>query len=121
VAEDDAEMRELMVGALQRDEYEVRGLGSGLALFDELRRMRADDTPMPALIVSDMRMPGLDGLSLLSRVRGWGLSVPFILVTAFASEETMAEARAGGATAVFSKPFDVDDLRLAAMYVLDGV
>ncbi len=118
IAEDDEEMRRLLCEAFVFEGYRVAAVGSGLELFDTLRRSR--DTGMePAIVVSDIRMPGLTGLDVLNRIRGWGCKMPVILITAFGDEETLAVASRMGATAVFNKPFDIDDLRTAVAYFLE--
>jgi CheY-like chemotaxis protein len=77
-----------------------------------------DRAELPALIVSDVRMPGMSGLRVVEAIRRWGLRMPIILITAFGSEETLNEAFQLGATAVLSKPFDIDDLRAAVCCLL---
>lgn len=114
VAEDDAELRRLIVISLEQDGYDVVDVGSGLELYDEVRRIHRAGG-MPELILSDIRMPGLSGLMLLRLMRHWGWRCPIILVTAFGSEETLNEAFELQATAVLSKPVDMDDLRTAVM------
>jgi CheY-like chemotaxis protein len=119
VAEDDPEMRGVIVETLLRDGAEVSEAASGLMLFDRLRRLAATDQ-MPHLLISDVRMPGLTGLQVLSMMRERGWSVPIILITAFGDEETHNEASRLGATAVFDKPFEVDDLRMAVLHFAKG-
>jgi DNA-binding response OmpR family regulator len=65
-----------------------------------------------SLIITDVRMPGRDGLAILRGLRHYPWCPPFMLVTAFGDPETHAEARRLGATAVFDKPFDLDSLRV---------
>ncbi len=112
LAEDDPNMRRLMARALRRDGYHVVELDSGASLDAEARRLEALGS-VPSLIVSDIRMPGMSGLEVLRRVRALGWEIPIVLVTAFGDEETLNDAARDGATVVFSKPFDLDDLRLA--------
>ena len=117
LAEDDDAMRRLLGDALIGDGYEVIELASGRALLDYLDQAagRAD---APALIVSDVRMPGLSGLQVLRAIRSWGWSVPVIMITAFADEQIRHAVRMAGAACMFSKPLDVDDLRTAVMHFL---
>lgn len=116
VAEDDNEMRRLLVETLNQDGYEVLTAGSGLELFDRLREAK-EDSDLPKLIVSDIRMPGLSGLQVLRTVQKWGMAIPVILITAFPDEETLSEAEQYGAAAILSKPFEMDDLRTAVLYL----
>ena len=69
-------------------------------------------------MVSDVRMPGLTGLEVLEAIRSWEHEMPVLLITAFGDMETINTARRLNTTAVFNKPFDVDDLRIAVMYFL---
>ena len=109
VAEDDPDMRRLLVTVLERFGYRVEGVASGVALYDALRRLRSGGEP-PALILSDVRMPGLDGVRLVEYVRGWGWTIPVVLITAFCDDELLDRAWAAGATLVLSKPFPMADL-----------
>ncbi len=117
VAEDDEEMRRLVTRALRRDGYDVIAAadGDGLArlLAESLRGGREPD-----LIVSDVRMPHLDGLQLVAGLRAAGSHVRVILVSAFADAATFESAARLGVVHVLSKPFDLDDLRTVAMNLL---
>lgn len=112
VAEDDHEMRRLLQQALRRDGYEVVALASGTALLE--RMIERDDEDLDVdLVVSDVRMPGLLGTDVLRVLRDRGCTVPVILITAFCEERLANHAVHLGAAALFSKPFDIDDLRTA--------
>jgi DNA-binding NtrC family response regulator len=63
------------------------------------------------IVVSDVRMRGLDGISLLEQVRALSPRVKVILITGHPSPEVAAEAMAKGAFEYISKPFKTDDLR----------
>jgi CheY-like chemotaxis protein len=112
VAEDDAEMRRLLVSTLRKDGYEVLEARNG---HDILERM-ADGLLVRGsasfdLILSDIRMPGPSGLEILEQLRRWGYRSPVVLITAFGDKALHAEAERLGATAVFDKPFDLRALR----------
>jgi signal transduction histidine kinase len=70
------------------------------------------DSFQPDVIVSDINMPELDGLSLLRRLRERGDAPPVILVTAYGSQERVLEALRAGAYDYIAKPFEVDELRV---------
>ncbi len=111
VVEDDPEMRALIASTLRCDGYavvELRGGDAFIAYLGDTLRQAA--LPRVDAIVSDIRMPGLSGMDLLAGLRKVS-TIPFILITAFGSPETHAEARSLGATAVLDKPFDMDELR----------
>ena len=62
------------------------------------------------LILLDMHMPRMGGLELLKQVRGLGVNVPVIMITANADNKAAAEALSGGVFAYISKPFDIRHL-----------
>ncbi len=119
--EDDAEMRKLVARVLERDGNEVVAVADGDQALDWLGLCLFDGSleNVPALIVSDIRLPQFSGLELLEGMLCATASVPVILITAFPSEETYAEAFELGAVRVLAKPFDLDTLRLAVRAVLD--
>ncbi|MFO7578063.1 MAG: response regulator [Pelovirga sp.] len=105
LAEDDAELRELLALVLEGAGYRVTQCANGLQL---LRQMESADDH--ALIISDLRMPGLSGLEVLERQCGRELATPFICMTAFGDEQTHNNARQLGAVATIDKPFDLDEM-----------
>jgi len=113
VADDDAEMRAVMARALARDGYRVSLARDGVDLLRALRG-GPGHPGLPDMVVTDVRMPGIGGLEIVSHLRSWGYAAPILVVTAFGAAETAEDALARGATAFFSKPFDLDDLRTAA-------
>jgi DNA-binding response OmpR family regulator len=115
VAEDDDEMRRLLCDAFEYDGYDVIDLANGRDLFNLLRRA-LELGRGPDIVVSDIRMPEMTGLEILKRIREQDAKMPIILITAFGDEETINEASNLGATALFDKPFDIDDLRIAVAY-----
>jgi len=109
VAEDDAALRRLLTRALDAAGYAVTSADTGPALLMSLWRA-ALHSRLPALIVSDIRMPGRSGLEVARVLRDKGWSVPVILITAFVDEDVVTLGQRVGAAAVLSKPFDLDDL-----------
>jgi DNA-binding NtrC family response regulator len=111
LAEDDTEMRRLLVSALLRERCEVIEARNGLQLWEQLERAVRGQQHELDLIISDVRMPGRSGLDVLRVLRRTDRQTPVILITAFGDPDTHAEAYKLGALAVFNKPFDLDDLR----------
>src|SRR5262249_60750933 len=106
VVEDNAEMNRFLVEELARD-YRV------VSAFDGVEGLEVARARKPDLVVSDVMMPGLDGLALLRALRDdVDLSAaPVILLTARADEETLLEGLSGGADDYLSKPFSARELR----------
>lgn len=105
VAEDDADMRSMLVHVLREDGHLVDPEECGASLLSRLRRR-----PDPALVVTDLRMPWLDGLEVLERAQQSGRWVPAIVVTGYADDGVRARARALDVP-VLQKPVDLAALR----------
>ena len=120
VIEDDAEMRRLIAHTLERAGYAVVTARSGSEAVAWLGLCVFDGSlaNVPALIVSDIRLPDFSGLDLLEVMISALEDVPMVLITGFPSRETYAEAFELGAVRVLSKPFEFEDLLSAVRSVL---
>ena len=111
IAEDDDEFRAALCEGFQDAGYQVTSCRHGVDLVRELRSLETPARPEEFdVIVSDIRMPGITGLSVLAGLRGMDGIPPIILITAFGDEETHAEARELGAAALLDKPFEMSEL-----------
>ncbi|HEU0195633.1 MAG TPA: nitrogen regulation protein NR(I) [Nevskiaceae bacterium] len=104
VVDDDASMRFVLERALQRAELAVRMFPGAAELLDAL----ADGSP-PRVLVTDIRMPGVDGLQLMERVRGAQPALPVVIITAHSDLDSAVASFKGGAFEYLAKPFDLDD------------
>jgi len=119
LADDDADMREMVASALRKDGYEVIEARDGWQMLQYLATHASDEEDSPIdLVISDMRMPGKNGLDVLAGLRWADPSTPFILITGFGDMQTHMEARRLGASAVFDKPFDIEHLRNVVLNLL---
>jgi CheY-like chemotaxis protein len=98
VVEDEPAIREVVADLLQNEGYAVRQAADGLQAIDELE---VDDVD---LVLSDVRMPRLDGPSLARRLRGRGHAIPVVLMSAADVEVDLPGVR------FLPKPFDRDHL-----------
>jgi len=123
LAEDDEELRSLLTLTLARAGYAVVALEDGYELADYVSLTQVCGGPLrpPDLILSDIRMPGRTGLEVLAQAQSAGLSCPVILLSAFADEETRAEARRLGVSACLDKPVDLDVLKETVRQTASGV
>jgi len=117
VAEDDPEMRRVVVDALKRDGYDVSEAPDGGRLLVAITAHYTHAEAEVDLIISDVRMPICSGLEILENLRRTKCDVPIILMTAFGDDETRARAAAAGAI-LFDKPFALADLRAVVADVL---
>jgi FixJ family two-component response regulator len=89
----------------------IHSLGHTVASFGSaeefLRSGRLDDT---ACLVSDVKMPGMDGIELQSRLRQQGCRLPVIFITAHPDTHARSRAMASGAVGFLNKPFRDDEL-----------
>ncbi|MCG6534611.1 MAG: response regulator, partial [Syntrophales bacterium LBB04] len=112
VIDDDLVACEFLQEALSRSGYEVDTYTSAREALD-------GDPSRYDLLISDIRMPEMDGLTFLREVHERWPEIPFILVTAYGSLETTMEALRLGAWDYISKPFSPEAIRNMVRKVLD--
>src|SRR5262252_5785763 len=113
VVEDDVAMRAMLREALEDDGYAVETAENGRAGVERVRKGGVD------LVVSDVKMPDLDGLDMLREIKAVSPSPHVITITAFGSIDTAIRAVKLGAFDYITKPFDVDRLILSVQKALD--
>ena len=120
VAEDDDELRTLLAQAFRRDGHDVIEVADGPALVECLVSVQRNGSPLDRhdVVVSDIHMPGFSGLQVLASFHNLALDTPFIVISAFADATTQEDARQMGAAAFFSKPFDIDALRVTVSHLI---
>jgi len=114
VVDDEASMREVLRILLEKEGHEVllaEDGSAGLAV--------AAASPLD-LIISDVRMPRLDGVRFLAALREAGCHSPVIMVTAYASSDSAIQAMKCGAFDYITKPFKVEELKLVIRRALEG-
>jgi response regulator RpfG family c-di-GMP phosphodiesterase len=105
VVEDEAGMRLLLQTVLEVEGYQVEVAESGEVALELLR---ARDYQ---LLITDLRMPGLDGMELLRQARAWHPELSVIMVTGYATIDNAVAALRRGVNDYLTKPFDIQDLR----------
>ncbi|HZZ85683.1 MAG TPA: sigma-54 dependent transcriptional regulator [Anaeromyxobacteraceae bacterium] len=106
VVDDEEPIRHLLSVFLTGHGYEVRSVGDGVQALVELRARDYD------LVLSDVRMPGLDGLSLLAEARRVRPDLTFVAMSAYGSHDAAIAAVKAGAYDYVSKPFKPDEVLL---------
>jgi two-component system, OmpR family, response regulator MprA len=111
LVDDDASIRRMLERTLAAEGYDVAAVSDGGAA------MAAVERSVPDAIVLDVAMPGLDGLSVTRRLRGKGLAVPILLLTARDALEERVAGLDAGADDYLVKPFEARELaaRLRAL------
>lgn len=106
VVEDDVAMRDLLTEELAEAGYEVRAAGSAASGLEIARSDRFD------VIITDLRMPEMDGFDLIRGVRVLADPPHVVMITAFGSIETAIRAVKLGAYDYITKPFEIEELIL---------
>ena len=113
IVDDDASQRRLVEFWLKEEGYSTLTAGDGSAAL-QLFEQKA-----PALVISDIRMPGLSGLDLLTRIKSVNADTPVILITAFATVNDAVEAMKLGAADYILKPLNPDELKVDVQRALE--
>jgi excisionase family DNA binding protein len=114
VVDDEESIRDLLSKTLALAEYEVETASDATAALDRMRRTEYD------LLVADLKMPGMDGLTLIKQARTIKADLPIIIITGFSSESSAIEAVNLGVTGYLTKPFRVPQVLAAAARALGG-
>jgi FixJ family two-component response regulator len=104
IVDDDESMREALVGLMESHGYSARAFESAASFLASDSRRRTD------CLITDIQMPGMTGLEMLSRLAAAGESLPTILLTVRPDQGARAEALRAGVCCYLSKPFDEGDL-----------
>ena len=112
VVDDEAAIRDMLSKALSLAEYDVETAPDGRAAIDRLRANQYD------LLVTDLRMPGIDGLAVIREARRLRPDLPVIIITGYSSEASAIEAIDLGVSGYLTKPFRVPKVLAAAAKAL---
>ncbi|MEZ4287977.1 MAG: sigma-54 dependent transcriptional regulator [Polyangiales bacterium] len=105
IADDEANLRRIVSAQLERDGYDVFTAADGQEAVESLAQNHID------LLITDLKMPRLDGMGLLKSVMGSHPHLPVIMITAHGTVDTAVEALKLGAFDYVTKPFDRTELR----------
>src|SRR4051794_10275735 len=112
IVDDEDVVRDSLFHWFQSEEYNVEAATNAA---DALRLIGAKPFDV---VIADIRMPGMDGLQLLERIRAEELDTAVIVITGYASVETAIRALKQGAFDYVTKPFDPDDLSISVRNAL---
>jgi excisionase family DNA binding protein len=112
VADDESSIRELLAKTLALAEYDVDTAPDGRAALERLRLGNYD------LLIADLKMPGMDGLTLIREAKRLKADLPVIIITGFSTESSAIEAVNLGVAGYLTKPFRVPQVLAAAARAL---
>src|SRR3954451_19499013 len=104
VADDEQNLRRVLVALLRREGHEVLQASNGLEAIDQLADVD--------VVITDLRMPGADGMEVLRSAAKHHPHVPVIMITAYGSVGQAVEAIKAGAFDYIEKPFEEDSIRV---------
>src|SRR6266702_1712190 len=113
IVDDELSMRDFLAILLEREGYQTERAASAEAALNMLDSAGYD------LIISDVSMPGLDGLALLQKVKMISPEIAVLLVTAFTTAEQAVEAMKLGAYDYIAKPFKVEEIKVLVRNALE--
>ena len=114
VVDDEPSIRDLLAKTLALAEYDVDTASDGSSALDRLRETRGAYD----LMIADLRMPGMDGLTLIREVKHINANIPIIIITGFSTESSAIEAVNLGVAGYLTKPFRVPQVLAAAAKAL---
>jgi two-component system response regulator (stage 0 sporulation protein F) len=115
IVDDQFGIRILLTEIFKKEGYSTFHAANGLQAIDLVQNEKPD------LILLDMKIPGMDGVEILRRVRQINTDVKVIIMTAYGELDMIQEAKNLGALTYFSKPFDIDEIRSSVNEYLNGV
>src|SRR5829696_3931310 len=112
VVDDESSIRDLLSKTLALAEYDVDTAPDGRAALERLRLYPYD------LLIADLKMPGMDGLTLIREAKRYKADLPVIIITGFSTESSAIEAVNLGVAGHLTKPFRVPQVLAAAARAL---
>jgi excisionase family DNA binding protein len=112
VADDEASIRELLQKTLALADYDVDVASDGRAAIERLRTLSYD------LLITDLKMPGADGLSVIREARRYRPDLPIIIITGYSTEASAIEAIDLGVSGYLTKPFRIPKVLATAAKAL---
>jgi len=113
IVDDSQESREICQRVLQREGYGVQSVDDAKKALDELKGTRFN------LVITDLKMPEMDGMSLLKNIKEIHPEICVIVMTGYPDKESKAKAIELGASGYLTKPLDVSELITAVKSCLE--
>ena len=112
VVDDEASIRDLLAKTLALAEYDVDVAADGRSALERMRLYPYD------LLIADLRMPGMDGLTVIREAKRYKADLPVLIITGYSTESSAIEAVNLGVAGYLTKPFRVPQVLAAAAKAL---
>ena len=113
VVDDDDNLRWVIQTQLEQMGYAVATAADGVTALEAIEKQP------PALVLTDLKMPGMSGMELLERIRRDYPEIPVLIMTAFGTIQSAVQAMRAGAYDYLAKPIDYDELGMSVSRVLE--
>ncbi|MCP4115785.1 MAG: sigma-54-dependent Fis family transcriptional regulator [Desulfobacteraceae bacterium] len=113
IVEDDPKMNQGLQYILSKRGYDVQSVDAGEKALEKIKDTRYD------LIITDLKLPGIDGMELLKAVKAYDPAILLLMITAYGTVDTAVAAMKQGAEDYILKPFDMEELRLVVKKTLE--
>jgi DNA-binding NtrC family response regulator len=113
IVEDDQKMNQGLLHIISKEGYSVQSVDSGEKALEKIRDTQFD------LVISDLKLPGIDGRQLLSATKKYDANILFVIITAYGTVDTAVSAMKEGAEDYILKPFDLEELRLVIKKIME--
>jgi DNA-binding response OmpR family regulator len=113
VVDDEPSIRDLLAKTLALADYDVETAADGMTALSRLRTSPCD------LLVADLRLPGMDGMSLIRQARSIRSELPVVIITGYSDESSAVEAVNLGVAGYLRKPFRIPEVLAAAARALE--
>ena len=107
IVDDQYGIRILLNEVFQKEGYETYQAANGIQALDIVQKHS------PHLVLLDMKIPGMDGIEILKRIKAIDSNIRVIIMTAYGELDMIQETKELGAIMHFAKPFDIDEIREA--------
>ncbi|MBO2946077.1 response regulator [Paenibacillus sp. F411] len=107
IVDDQNGIRILLMEVFSSEGYETFQAANGRIALDIVK------SQVPDLVLLDMKIPGMDGLEILKHIKQMNPEIKVIMMTAYGELDMIKEATDLGALMHFTKPFDIDEMRMA--------
>ncbi|WP_281278507.1 response regulator [Paenibacillus zeisoli] len=114
IVDDQNGIRILLMEVFSSEGYTTYQAANGKLALEIVR------SESPDLVLLDMKIPGMDGLEILKHIKAVNQDIKVIMMTAYGELDMIKEATELGALMHFTKPFDIDEMRLAVNMQLKG-